>query len=93
MKLEQEQLPCYLWPVTGKWKMRGTSSGSGTQCHQKADKTNLDLHKVYVDDEHYNSGHGHAYEVLGIDPEKGAMVIVRPDQCEFRTPSCCMGTY
>lgn len=40
-----------------------------------------DLHKVFVDDEHYNSGHGHAYEKYGIDPEKGATVIVRPDQC------------
>lgn len=41
-----------------------------------------DLHKVYVDDEHYNSGHGHAYEKYGIDPEVGAVVIVRPDQCK-----------
>jgi phenol 2-monooxygenase (NADPH) len=23
MKLEQEQIPDYYWPVTGKWKMRG----------------------------------------------------------------------
>jgi phenol 2-monooxygenase len=43
----------------------------------------IDLHKVFVDDEHYNSGHGHAYEKLGIDPDKGATVIVRPDQCEY----------
>lgn len=42
-----------------------------------------DLHKVYVDDEHYNSGHGHAYEKYEVDPEKGAVVVVRPDQCEF----------
>ncbi|OCT50538.1 Phenol 2-monooxygenase [Cladophialophora carrionii] len=61
MKLEQEQIPDYFWPITGKWRMR-------------------DLHKVFVDDEHYNSGHGHAYEKLGIDPDKGATVIVRPDQ-------------
>ena len=59
--LEQEQLPDYFWPMTGKWRMR-------------------DLHKVYVDDESYNSGHGHAYEKYGIDPAKGAVVIVRPDQ-------------
>jgi len=36
---------------------------------------------VFVDDEHYNSGHGHAYEKFGIDAERGATVIVRPDQC------------
>lgn len=41
----------------------------------------LDLHKVFIDDESYNSGHGHAYEKYGIDPEIGATVIVRPDQC------------
>ncbi|KAL1598577.1 hypothetical protein SLS59_006864 [Nothophoma quercina] len=39
-----------------------------------------DLHKTYIDDEHYNLGHGHAYEKYGVDPGKGAVVIVRPDQ-------------
>ncbi|CAI6341361.1 unnamed protein product [Periconia digitata] len=39
-----------------------------------------DLHKVYIDDEHYNAGHGHAYEKYGVDPSQGAVVIVRPDQ-------------
>ncbi|GFF73250.1 phenol 2-monooxygenase, putative [Aspergillus lentulus] len=39
-----------------------------------------DLHKIYYDDESYNKGHGHCYEHLGISPEKGAIVIVRPDQ-------------
>jgi hypothetical protein len=43
----------------------------------------LDLHKVYIDDESYNSGHGKAYEFYGVDPIKGAVVIVRPDQCEI----------
>lgn len=42
-----------------------------------------DLHKVYIDDEHYNSGHGHAYSKYGVDPSEGAVVIVRPDQCKF----------
>ncbi|CCC11412.1 hypothetical protein SMACR_02070 [Sordaria macrospora] len=37
------------------------------------------LFKVYADDESYNSGHGHAYEAYGVDPAKGALVIVRPD--------------
>lgn len=39
-----------------------------------------DLHKTYIDDEHYNLGHGHAYEKYGVEAEKGAVVIVRPDQ-------------
>ncbi|KAB8228781.1 putative phenol 2-monooxygenase [Aspergillus alliaceus] len=39
-----------------------------------------DLHKIYFDDESYNKGHGRVYEHLGINPEKGAIVIIRPDQ-------------
>lgn len=39
-----------------------------------------DLHKTYIDDKHYNAGHGHAYVKYGVCPEKGAVVIVRPDQ-------------
>ena len=42
-----------------------------------------DLHKTYIDDGSYHNGHGHAYELYGIDPEKGAMAIVRPDQCKY----------
>lgn len=46
--------------------------------------TFIDLHKIYFDTESYNSGHGHAYDFYGIDPDVGALVIVRPDQCEWR---------
>jgi len=42
-----------------------------------------DLHKTFVDDESYNSGHGHAYEFYGVDPKYGAVAVVRPDQCEL----------
>ncbi|KIW20628.1 hypothetical protein PV08_01204 [Exophiala spinifera] len=61
VEMEQEEIPDYFWPVSGKWKLR-------------------DLHKTFVDDESYNSGHGHAYEKYGIDPDIGATIIVRPDQ-------------
>lgn len=40
-----------------------------------------------MDDDSYNSGHGHAYEKYGIDPAKGAIVVVRPDQCKLNHPS------
>ncbi|XDG01219.1 hypothetical protein ABKA04_000834 [Annulohypoxylon sp. FPYF3050] len=40
------------------------------------------LFKVFVDDEGYHSPHGHAYEKYGVDPKRGALVIVRPDQCK-----------
>ncbi|KAI1174156.1 FAD binding domain-containing protein [Nemania sp. FL0916] len=39
-----------------------------------------DVLKVFVDDEGYNSSHGHAYETYGIDPNQGALVVIRPDQ-------------
>jgi phenol 2-monooxygenase (NADPH) len=38
-----------------------------------------DLHKTFVDEESYNSGHGKAYEHYGVDPDVGAMAIIRPD--------------
>ncbi|KAK1826995.1 putative monooxygenase [Podospora conica] len=59
-KVEQEQIPEFFTPVTGKWKMK---------C----------LLKTFVDDKGYNSDHGHAYQSYGIDPEHGAVVVVRPD--------------
>ncbi|KAF2873777.1 FAD binding domain-containing protein [Massariosphaeria phaeospora] len=61
LETEQEHVPGYFWPATGKWGIR-------------------DLHKVYIDDEHPNAGHGHAYEKYGVDPNVGAVVVVRPDQ-------------
>ena len=42
-----------------------------------------DPHKIYVDEESHNSGHGHAYEAYGIDKTHGAIVVVRPDQREY----------
>jgi phenol 2-monooxygenase len=63
VKIEQDQIPDFFMPATGKWRMR-------------------DIHKTFVDDESYNSGHGKAYEFYGINPREGAVAIVRPDQCE-----------
>ncbi|KAJ6168564.1 hypothetical protein N7497_001407 [Penicillium chrysogenum] len=39
-----------------------------------------DYWKVFVDEESYHEGHGQAYANYGIDPNRGASVIVRPDQ-------------
>lgn len=41
-----------------------------------------DLSKTFFDDESYNNGHGHVYETFGVDARKGAIALVRPDQCE-----------
>ena len=39
-----------------------------------------DYNGIFVDGESYYEGHGHAYEGYGIDPAKGCVVVVRPDQ-------------
>ncbi|KAJ6115297.1 hypothetical protein N7486_001075 [Penicillium sp. IBT 16267x] len=39
-----------------------------------------DYWKVFVDEESYHEGHGQAYANYGIDPIRGASVIIRPDQ-------------
>lgn len=49
-----------------------------------------DLHKTYIDDEGYDLSHGHAYNFYGIDQEKGAIVLVRPDHCELPSPCWSM---
>lgn len=38
------------------------------------------LHKIFFDDESWNWGHGHVYETLGIHPQRGCIVVARPDQ-------------
>jgi phenol 2-monooxygenase (NADPH) len=38
-----------------------------------------DYWKVFVDDESYHEGHGHAYRNYGVDEDRGCVVLVRPD--------------
>ncbi|KAI0424339.1 FAD binding domain-containing protein [Xylaria sp. FL1042] len=42
-------------------------------------KLGWDYDKVLVDEVSYSNGNGRAYEGYGVDPEEGALVIVRPD--------------
>lgn len=86
LETEQESIPDYFWPVSGRWGIRGQFTHI---CASLALILMLDtdLHKTYIDDEHYNSGHGHAYEKYGVDPRVGAVVIVRPDQCKYQNVS------
>ncbi|KAK6087115.1 FAD binding domain-containing protein [Seiridium cupressi] len=42
-------------------------------------KLGWDYDKVFVDEESYHAGHGQAYTGYGVNPEKGAVVLVRPD--------------
>jgi phenol 2-monooxygenase len=85
LETEQEAIPEYFSPVGGKYKMKGilhlTLIFTGCIWYTN----HVDLHKTYIDDEHYNSRHGHAYEIYGVDPNAGAVVVVRPDQCTFDT--------
>ena len=45
-----------------------------------ADRFQPDVLKVFIDDKSYNSGHGHAYQYYGVDPDQGVIAVVRPDQ-------------
>ena len=89
LELEQDQIPPYFWPETGKWKMRGMIPFSLQYPFFKNLLTKpVDLHKVFVDGESYNSGHGHAYEKYGVNIKHGALAILRPDQCSSFYLSC-----
>ncbi|KAJ5611359.1 FAD binding domain-containing protein [Penicillium lagena] len=48
--------------------------------HPYSEQQGWDYWKVYVDDHSYHEGHGQAYLNYGIDPSRGASVILRPDQ-------------
>jgi phenol 2-monooxygenase len=45
-----------------------------------SETSGFDYGKLFVDDESYHEGHGHAYETYGIDAERGCAVAIRPDQ-------------
>lgn len=81
MKMEQEDIPEYFWPTTGQWRMRGMCKIFLGLRKYKIWLRGSDLHKIFVDDDSYNSGHGHAYEKYDIGTKEGAVVVVRPDQC------------
>ncbi|KAL8652645.1 MAG: hypothetical protein Q9226_004186 [Calogaya cf. arnoldii] len=44
------------------------------------DELGYDYDCIFVDGESYYEGHGRAYEGYGIDPERGCVVLLRPDQ-------------
>ncbi|KAK4046534.1 hypothetical protein OIV83_005986 [Microbotryomycetes sp. JL201] len=50
-----------------------------------------DYEKIYADDDSWFSGHGHAYDNLGIDKQRGCLVVVRPDQ--FVSLTCDLDEY
>lgn len=48
--------------------------------HPKDEHVGWDYNKVFVDAESYHEGFGDAYKQYGVDPVKGCVVAVRPDQ-------------
>ncbi|KAI9710281.1 MAG: hypothetical protein M1820_002775 [Bogoriella megaspora] len=48
--------------------------------HPWSDEEGWSYGKVFVDDESYHEGHGHAYEQYGINEATGCFIILRPDQ-------------
>ena len=71
------QIPSLFFPPEGEWHL--SCKFIALSKHPDAWQI-IDLHKIFVDDESYNHGHGRAYETLGISKERGASIIVRPDQ-------------
>ncbi|KAI2613277.1 FAD binding domain-containing protein [Hypoxylon sp. NC1633] len=47
------------------------------------------LFKIFVDEQGYNTPHGHAYDKYGVDPSQGAVVVVRPDH--YVSKICALG--
>jgi len=43
-------------------------------------KTGWDYDRIFVDEASYHEGGGNAYEVYGVDKERGCLVVCRPDQ-------------
>jgi phenol 2-monooxygenase len=48
--------------------------------HPFDEEMGWDYDKIFVDDVTYHHGHGEAYKHSGVDPQNGAVVVVRPDQ-------------
>jgi phenol 2-monooxygenase (NADPH) len=48
--------------------------------HPFSKRDGWDYWKIYVDDQSYHEGHGHAYQNYGVDAKKGCAVILRPEQ-------------
>lgn len=48
--------------------------------HPFDEEKGWDYNKIFVDDWSYHQGHGEAYKNAGVDPKRGAVVVVRPDQ-------------
>lgn len=81
-EIQLDHIPEAFRPITGKYKIESGSQGT---LMRDSLLTCLGLHKVFVDDESYNSGHGHAFDMIGVDHRAVTIVLVRPDQCEFFT--------
>jgi phenol 2-monooxygenase (NADPH) len=48
--------------------------------HPYSEREGWDYWKVFVDDQSYHEGHGHAYQKYGVDEKSGCVVVLRPDQ-------------
>jgi phenol 2-monooxygenase len=86
-----DQLPEVFFPLSGQYSLRSKSShlhqarsSSSNAIQQVLNGSLEDAHRVFVDDKSpYMLGCGQAFSKYGIDAEKGAIVVVRPDSCKF----------
>jgi phenol 2-monooxygenase len=86
-----DQLPEVFFPQSGQYSLRSKSSHLYQTASRPPKVTNyilirflVDVHRVFIDDKSpYMLGCGQAFSKYGIDTEKGAIVVVRPDSCKF----------
>ncbi|EPQ27980.1 uncharacterized protein PFL1_04307 [Pseudozyma flocculosa PF-1] len=75
---ELSDYPAILHPLTTKWHRPGSASAAAGDVGEARAKSQ-DYWKIFCDDESYHAGHGRAYEKYGIDAQRGAVVVARPD--------------
>lgn len=78
LAVSHELLPDVFWPTTGKYKMRDLHK----MCVPFACEECADAISSFIDCQANDLSHGNAYDFYGVDEAKGAIAIVRPDQCE-----------
>jgi phenol 2-monooxygenase len=85
--LSQSQIPDFYTPSIGHRRVRCKTTGPSVNCGIGKQWNvgllirNAGLHNVFTDEAGPYSPHGHAYEKYGVDPSRGALVVVRPDHC------------
>lgn len=82
--IEVAQIPEAFTPIIGRLKLKCRLFC--VYVTQRVADSMAGLLNIFIDDQSYNSGHGHAYDAYGVKPNDGALVVIRPDQCKSQIP-------